>query len=89
MVQRVPRHHRVGRLASVFVGEEARPYCLDSMLSHLRHHGSGYVHGHDALNMQRNGLGKCPRTGAEVYDRARCTDPQCLELRDIFGPVGR
>ena len=30
MVQRVPRHYRVGRLAPVFVGEEARPYCLDS-----------------------------------------------------------
>jgi hypothetical protein len=87
VVQCVPRHDRIGRLALMFVGEEARLDCLDSTRSHLRHHRFGYVHGDDALNMRRNCLGKCSRTCAEVYDRARCPDPQRLKLRDILAPV--
>jgi hypothetical protein len=89
MVQCVPRHDRVGRLALVFVGEEARLDCLYSTLSHLRHHQFGYVHGHDALNMRCDCHGKCSRTCAEVDYRARYPDPPRLEFRDIFAPVGR
>ncbi len=88
MVQCVPCHDRVGRIAFVFVRKETGLDCLDSTLSHPRHHRFGYIHGNDALNMRCNGLGECPRTCAEVYDRARYPNPQRLEFGDIFAPVG-
>ena len=73
-MKRVPREHRVGRVAFVLVAEKSAANRLDALLEHRDDHGFRYVDSDDPRHVRRDRARKRARTSSDVNNGARRTN---------------